>query len=212
MRGRRKFTNGDRFGKLTVVKTYDPADPARTLVRCDCGVEKSLLAGNVTHTGSCGCATIKHGMSYTKTYASWNSMLDRCLNPQSTGYEDYGGRGIRVCNRWRHFEQFHADMGDKPTDDHTIGRIDNDGHYQPGNVRWETWDQQAYNKRSTVRVPINGVEMTVPEAAEVLGIKPKAIYVRRRYQKKKAAKVKQRIKPTQEHIEKAKAEARKLFR
>lgn len=209
----RKFTNGDRFGMLVVVKTYDPADPSRTVVRCDCGVEKSVIAGSVGHAASCGCVIAQHGMSKTRTYAIWNGMLERCTNPNATGYKYYGGRGIKVCERWRTFENFYADMGERPSPKHSIDRKDNDGNYEPGNVRWATSFQQARNRSNSVKVLVDGVQVPVHEAAETLGVDPRAIYNQRHIQnRKERARSNRRVEPTQEQIERAREEARKLFK
>ena len=89
-----------------------------------------------------------HGMSGTPTYNSSMGMRQRCHNPNAWNYPHYGGRGIQVCNRWlESFENFLADMGEKPSRRHSIGRVDNDGDYTPENCRWETMNQQVRNKR-----------------------------------------------------------------
>lgn len=89
-------------------------------------------------------------MTGTTEYNIWTSMLARCENPKHEQFGDYGGRGISVCERWHHFAHFYADMGPRPTG-LTLDRIDNDGHYEPGNVRWATWQEQAKSRRPARR-------------------------------------------------------------
>lgn len=87
-----------------------------------------------------------HGMSDTATYRSWGSMIQRCCNPNNPRYPEWGGRGIKVCERWLSFENFLADMGERP-EGLTLDRIDNEGHYEPGNCRWSTHREQRMNQR-----------------------------------------------------------------
>lgn len=89
-----------------------------------------------------------HGGTATNTYGIWTAMRNRCLNPNNHHYADYGGRGITVCERWSLFENFLADVGERPAG-RTLGRIDNNGPYCPDNCRWETWEQQNRNTRNT---------------------------------------------------------------
>lgn len=90
-----------------------------------------------------------HGMSRTPTWRSWSCMLTRCRNPCASDYQRYGGRGITVCDRWRSFENFFTDMGERP-EGKTLDRINNNGNYEPGNCRWATPSEQSQNKRKTV--------------------------------------------------------------
>lgn len=121
---------------------------------------------------SCGClkGNLKHGMSGTKTYASWAQMKTRCLNINASGYKYYGSRGIKVCKRWLKFENFYADMGDKPTPSHSIERRNNNGDYEPGNCKWATISEQNNNKRNNVILTYKGASMNLSQWAEKLGI------------------------------------------
>lgn len=146
---------GVRFGKLTVLRAVPRVTRfSRWLCACDCGKLKEadgrhLQDGN---TKSCGClmggrraTTVRHDMWRSPEYVSWGSMIQRCTNPNSPSWPRYGGRGIVVCDSWKRFENFFADMGERGNG-LTLDRIDNNGNYEPGNCRWATWSTQAINK------------------------------------------------------------------
>jgi hypothetical protein len=178
-----------RFGRLTVLsrRDNDSRGRARWLCKCDCGNEKVILAHSLRRgtSRSCGClmleivtavgaVTTTHGHARegrrTPTYRSWKCMRTRCCNPNHKGYSRYGGRGIKVCDRWSSFENFLADMGEKPAG-LTIDRFpDNNGNYEPGNVRWATPPQQARGKRSNVWIEFRGQRRVMKDWATTLGL------------------------------------------
>jgi hypothetical protein len=115
----------------------------------------------------------------TPEYEAWQSMKARCLNPRHRFFKHYGGRGIKVCEQWRQsFANFVADMGPRPSPDHSLDRIDNNGHYGPGNCRWVTQKEQCNNRRSNHHVTFNGETRTISQWAEVTGILKSCIRLR----------------------------------
>lgn len=179
---------GQRFGRWLVFSKSSKRGKSGEVYwscRCDCGNEKDVLAGPLKRgeSKSCGCwnseKSTKHGMENTRIYDVWVSMLGRCRNPNHKQWDDYGGRGIRVCERWQSFENFYADMGAKPKD-LSLDRKDNDLGYSPENCRWATRKQQMDNRRVTPRFMINGEIKTLTELAQVTGIPKGRIYGRLR--------------------------------
>lgn len=167
-KGKYEDLTGRVFGRLTALaftgKSGGKDRKSTWLCRCECGVEKSydrtvLIAGT---TQSCGCLQrelvakrmTKHGYANHPLYRTWSSMLDRCTNPKNPQYSNYGGRGISVCEEWsdptKGIENFIKDMGDKPSEDHSIDRIDVDGNYEPQNCRWATTREQMLNTRKSL--------------------------------------------------------------
>lgn len=113
--------------------------------------------------------TTTHGLSKTKEYVAWTKMKDRCLNPRAKDYPRYGGRGICISDRWLTFAGFLADMGRRPSDMHSVERVDNDGNYEPSNCRWATRIEQHNNTRRTHFVNYRGRKMSVANAVRAAG-------------------------------------------
>jgi len=125
-------------------------------------------------------AKTTHGMTKTPEYISWRRMKDRCFNPNSKDYPNWGGRGITVCDRWLNsFENFLADMGSRPTAKHSLDRIDNDGNYCPENCKWSTKAEQGNNRRNNKPlITIDDVTLTISYWAKKMGYGESVIYAR----------------------------------
>lgn len=173
---RLKFDHtGQRFGRLLVISKQGE----KWLCRCDCGTEKPISGGHLRsgNVVSCGCYIKEiaknpktHGATYTRASKIWVSMNQRCNNPKNSRYSDYGGRGIKVCDRWLKLENFIADMGQPPAG-MTLDRINNDLGYEPSNCRWATSIQQARNTSANRLVTINGITKTLAEWCEIYDLK-----------------------------------------
>ncbi len=181
MPANRKNYIGQRFGSLIVIADApDALSPSgkilrRVMIRCDCGVEKIMYLTGLRTNRSCGCSwapTVKHGCSYTPTYRCWADMLNRCQNPNIKYFHCYGGRGITVCERWKQFENFLADMGHKPNG-RTLDRINNDGNYEPTNCRWATPAEQGHRI-----LTIKGVTDCVVGLAKHFGLASSTVFNR----------------------------------
>ena len=148
-----------RFGRLAAVRQNGVTEHRKTLWRClcDCGQEIDVTLDRLRSgkTKSCGCyraefttsKNTSHGLAKTRVYRIWAGMRARCLNPKHPRWQWYGGRGIAVCSRWESFEAFYEDMGEPPTEQHSIERQEVNGNYEPGNCIWLPLKEQARNRR-----------------------------------------------------------------
>lgn len=181
--------SGHTYGRWTVLTvSFRKNKHEHWLCRCSCGTERyvttnSLRRGN---SKSCGCYNLEvarsraiHGATrnnrFTPEYQSWQDMKKRCGNPNNRYYHNYGGRGIKVCERWTlSFTHFLQDMGLRPSPKHTVERKDNDGNYEPSNCTWETRLRQNNNRRDNFMVTHSGITMTGRDWERQLGL-PKDI-------------------------------------
>jgi len=166
---------GNSYGRLVVIKRDDSTKKyTKWFCLCNCGNTKSIR-GDALKSGvtkSCGCLNVTshqtHKMTKTTEYIAWHSMKSRCYNESYKGFDHYGKRGITVCSRWLNsFENFYADMGEKPTPKHSLDRINNDGGYSPENCKWSTYSEQNRNRRTSVLVDIDGVTKPLKEWCEI---------------------------------------------
>lgn len=175
--------NGERFGLWTVIRICEKGEMRSFGVhaecRCDCGATSKVRVRALRLGESTGChrcaVRMRHANKVLRKshplHTTWIDMVHRCTSPRAHDYHWYGGRGIRVCDEWRRdFFAFAEYMGPKPTPSHSLDRIDNDGHYEPGNVRWATPEEQAENRRTTVHLTVDGVTRTLREWADLVGI------------------------------------------
>ena len=178
-RSQRSAIAGQRFGRLVVIE-YIAKSYWRC--RCDCGNLTDARYCDLRRglKRSCGCLKIEveavihrtHGLSYSSEYHIWATMIARCTNPRAVGYENYGGRGIFVCERWRGehgFTNFYADMGPRPSLKHSLERKDNDGPYSPENCMWATRQEQNANSRHCRYITVEGLTKTIAEWSRLKG-------------------------------------------
>lgn len=182
---------GKRFGRRVVLKRA----PDRKIgvskfqikrawvCRCDCGKEQ-IVSGTTLAQGmgkSCGCLISdthrKHGRYRTETYKIWAGMKSRCLRKKHESYKNYGGRGIKVCKRWMKFENFLADMGERPRG-LSIDRINVSGNYERKNCRWATAKEQANNKRKVRLITHDGVTMSFNQWCRLRNLSYMALHAR----------------------------------
>lgn len=178
---------GQRFGRLTVLErgVSNTDRQSRWLCSCDCGGTALVVSHNLRtgHTISCGCAHLDalttHGKTRSSEYTAWISMRRRCYSPKDISYPRYGALGVRVCERWRDsFENFYADMGEKPGPEYSLDRISSAGDYSPDNCRWATIQTQDNNRRSNRLLTFHGRTQTAMQWARELGLSAATIYSR----------------------------------
>ena len=172
--------SGQRFGKLIAVRDIGKNIRGRVwLCVCDCGQETKSVAAYLKngHKKSCGCLhaesakiagekqrthghTTKERKPHASEYNTWASMKARCTNQKTHSYKRYGGRGIKVCDRWLDFSNFYADMGPKPSPKHSLERLDTNGNYEPENCVWADAFQQASTRTNVRSITAFGKTMT----------------------------------------------------
>lgn len=188
-----KDLTGKVFGRLTVTGHAGRIGPSRSHkwhCKCQCGGVATVDGAHLRagQSRSCGCLqrerakangarSTTHGQSASSLYAIWDSMHQRCKNPNRRDFENYGGRGIKVCERWATFAAFAADMGDRPAG-HSIDRIDPNGDYEPGNCRWASRTQQGRNTTSNRRIEWQGQSLCLSEWAEQLKVNKNTLLAR----------------------------------
>lgn len=181
---------GQKYGRLTVQSF---AETGKKIIHwkclCECGGENVVSTTHLRsgHTSSCGCYSrevsaaiskknAKHGMWNTPEFSIWGSIIDRCCNEKCKKYPLYGGRGITICAEWKEsFFAFFRHIGPRPSNKHSIDRIDNDKGYEPGNVRWATLDIQNNNRRNNVFITVYGIRKTIAQWSKQTGISESAL-------------------------------------
>jgi hypothetical protein len=186
---------GETFGRLTVLERAEdgPWGNDRWRCLCSCGAATTVTGNNLRkqETRSCGCLSADsaskrlttHGHTrggrMPTTYRTWATMRSRCGNPNAKNYGRYGGRGIKVCERWSSFENFLEDMGERP-EGTSLDRIENDGNYDPGNCRWATRKEQQRNTRRNRLVTFDGQTRCLSAWSEMLGLSRSTLHARLR--------------------------------
>ncbi len=190
---------GRKFGRLTVLEEVPERAPDRRIrfkCQCDCGRTWVTAGSNLRrgYTRSCGCLSSDVTSEFNKEtksklvegvatrhhplFGTWVAMKQRCYNPKHTYYEYYGGKGVKVCERWvDSFANFVEDMGERP-DGYTLDRVDGGEEYSPDNCRWADWNTQGLNKKSVKKIEYRGETLTLNEWSQRLGIKYQTLWWR----------------------------------
>lgn len=182
---------GKRYGSVTALHDVGLCADGKYkwLALCDCGNKfeasgSKIRSGEVVTCPTCSSERVRlsrmtHGMRQTDEYRTWTHIKSRCFNAKVPEYKHYGGRGITMCSKWTEsFEDFLADMGERPSKKHSIDRINNNGNYEPGNCRWATHKTQANNTRSNRKVTVNGTTKNMTQWADDIGVTREVIHKR----------------------------------
>lgn len=176
---------GKVIGKLTVIRKSPEKKYNQTTWEClcSCGNTTLVVTGSLNTGRIAGCIKCKsnatHGLSRSKEYHAWQRIKVRCYHKNREEYKSYGGRGITVCKRWLNsFENFYADMGDCPSNSHSIDRIDVNGNYEPSNCRWATLKEQCNNKRTNHFLEFNGESKTIQQWCDFFGLADTTVHNR----------------------------------
>lgn len=185
---------GKSYEKLTIVEWLGRDNWGGQIVKCQCEcgnyIETSLQGIKSGHAKSCGCyqrllaskRLYKHGKTHNDIYNVWAAMIRRCTNPNVKEANNYIGRGISVCSDWRNdFQKFYDYVRKLPhykEDGYSLDRIDNNGNYEPGNVKWSTKEEQANNRRSNHFIIHNGKTQSISQWARELGMNQSTLYMR----------------------------------
>lgn len=192
---RKTDISGRRFGRWTVLSRAYPLKNRQSqwLCRCDCGTQALVMRRGLMRgtSQSCGCLrnemaalrVFEHGLTHHKLFNVWKNMMSRCYRRTDTAFSRYGGRGIKVCQRWHDIRLFVADNEHLALPGLTLDRRNNDGDYTPDNTRWATRTTQALNRRSNVRITYAGKTQTIFEWAREIGIRPRTLWYRIQVQK-----------------------------
>ena len=182
--GKTKDLTGKKFGRLTVLRKIGKDDRSNVIweCQCDCGNKTNITTVRLNRgTKSCGCLVketaiktgkknTKHNKCNTSEYTTYKGIKGRCYNTNNKDYPSYGGRGIKVCDRWiESFQNFYDDMGPKPSKKHSLDRIDNNGDYEPNNCRWANLEDQNNNRRSNKYITYNNETLTYAQWSRRLG-------------------------------------------
>lgn len=202
MKFRKHFKTGDEIGTCIFIKDVEPKKyvnsktkkvlyKRKSLFKCECGkmFEALMISVSEGNTKSCGCLKVKtniknglenrkHGLRYHPLYLRWNNIIQRCKNPKCHAYKNYGGRGIKVCERWQDVGNFIKDMYPTYVEGSHIDRIDNNGDYNQENCRWISIKVNNNNKRNNRIIEYKGISKTLPEWSEYLDISYYALYFR----------------------------------
>ena len=184
-----KDLTNQKFGKLTAIKPLEKRKNRKVvwLCKCDCGNDYEIVGTSLTsgNAKSCGCLTKKHGMFGTRLYNVWHTMKERCYVKSHINYNNYGGRGITVCEEWMDFIPFMNWAYSNGYDENakrgecTLDRIDPNGNYCPENCRWVSMSVQANNKTDNVYLEYNGIIDTLTNHARNLGLDPRTVESRK---------------------------------